>query len=229
MNEIWFIALTFLDLLFVLLAWRFGKEWVVTAIVINVILTTTFAAKLISIFGLTTSASSVFYSAIFIGTDILTEHHGKEEGYRSIWMGFMGLLTFVLFGQVIILFSSVQDTVAISDAMETLFGAVPRIAAASFTAYLIAQRFDIWLYHSIHKKTGQRYLWLRNCGSTFASQLLDSIIFFGLAFLGTIPINVLLKIIFTAYTTKIIVGLLDTPFIYLSYAIKGLKPPDINV
>jgi uncharacterized integral membrane protein (TIGR00697 family) len=211
-----------------LLAWKLGKEWLYITIIVNVILVSTFAAKLIPIFGVVTNVSNTFYAAIFIATDILTEHHGKKVGYRSIWMGFLGLVLFVLMGQLVLQFEYIQDSEEVSTAMVTLFNAVPRIAVASFIAYAIAQSLDIWLFHYIGEKTKGKYLWLRNNGSTFVSQLIDSIVFFSLAFAGTVPFDVLVTIIFTGYIVKLIVALLDTPIIYLSYKIKGLPYPSGN-
>jgi uncharacterized integral membrane protein (TIGR00697 family) len=225
MNEIWFFVIAITDLLLVLFAWRLGKEWVVVSIATNFILSTIFAAKLIPLFGVQTDAANVFYAAIFIGTDILTEHCGKKEGYKSVWIGFAAVLSFVVLSQLALRLSTIDETREIADAMQTLFAAVPRIAFASLTAYLVAQRFDIWLYHWIHEKTGDGKLWLRNCGSTFVSQFLDSVIFFTLAFLGSVPLSVLINIVLAGYGVKIVVGVLDTPCIYLSYWIKGLPLP----
>lgn len=227
-NELWFFLVTCIDLAFVLLAWRLGKEWVYIVILTNVILVSTFAAKLIPIFGLVTNVSNAFYAAIFIATDILTEHHGKREGYRSIWMGFLGLVLFVVMGQFVLQFTHVEDSNTVATAMQTLFGAVPRIAAASFIAYAIAQSFDVWFFHFIHSQTGQKYLWLRNNASTFVSQLIDSVVFFSLAFAGTVPSAVLINIIFTGYLVKLMVAVLDTPCIYLSYLVVGKPMPDFK-
>lgn len=228
MNELLFFAITLIDLAFVLLAWKLGKEWVYVTIIANIILASTFAAKLIPIFGLVTNVSNAFYAAIFIATDILTEHHGKKIGYKSIWMGFIGLLLFVGMGQFVLHFEYISESEKVSKAMETLFSAVPRIAAASFIAYAIAQSLDVWLFDFIHKKTGKNSLWFRNNASTFTSQLVDSLIFFTLAFAGTVPSGVLIKIIFTGYLVKLLVAVIDTPCIYLSYIVKGLKMPDFD-
>lgn len=220
MNELLFIVITLVDLAIVLLAFRLGKPWLIAIIAINLILVSTFAAKLIIIFGLVTNAANTFYAAIFLATDMLTEHYGKREGYRSVWIGFLCLVTFVILGQLVLLFSHVESTQIVSEAMDTLFGAVPRIAIASLVAYVIAQNFDVWFYHYLHGRTGNKMLWLRNNLSTITSQLLDSIIFFSLAFYGKVPINQLIEIILTGYLVKLIVASVDTPFIYLSYAVK---------
>jgi uncharacterized integral membrane protein (TIGR00697 family) len=224
-NEQLFFIVTITDLLFVLLAWKLGKEWVYITIITNIILVTTFAAKLIPIFGLVTNVSNTFYAAIFIATDILTEHHGKKVGYRSIWMGFLGLVLYVFMGQFVLQFAYIQDSEKVASAMEILFNAVPRIAVASFIAYAIAQSLDVWLFHYIGERTKGRYLWLRNNGSTFVSQFVDSVVFFSLAFAGTVPFSVLVNIIFTGYIVKLLVALLDTPIIYLSYKIKNIPIP----
>lgn len=222
-NEVIFIITAVIDLAFILLAFRLGKGWLFGAIVVNIILVSTFAGKLVPIFGFVTNAAGVFYAAIFLATDILTEHHGKKEGYKSVWIGFSALVLFVVMSQFVLRLISTSETTAISEAMQVLFRGVPRIAFASMFAYLVAQNFDVWFYHFIHQKTGQKRLWLRNNLSTFTSQFIDSIIFFSIAFFGVVPFNILLQIIFTGYAVKLIVALLDTPFIYLSYFIKKEK------
>ncbi len=229
MNESWFFITMFADLFLVLFAWRMGKEWLVATIVMNLILVSTFGPKIISIFGFETSLANVFYASIFIATDILTEHHGKKEGYRSIWIGFLCLFGFVIFGQMVLQFEAIEQTTAVSGAMDTLFGAVLRISIASFIAYAIAQSFDIWFFHWLMEKTGRdRLLWLRNCGSTLTSQFIDSMIFFPLAFAGLVPLPILINIVITGYVLKSMIALFDTPFLYMSYFVKGQKPPDFG-
>jgi len=227
-NETLFVAVTLLDLCIVLLAWKFGKEWVIATIIANIILVSTFASKIVNVFGYSSTIVAVFYAAIFIATDILTEHHGKKVGYQSVWMGFLALATFTIMGQLALLFVPTTETATMSSAMNTLFSAVPRIAIASFTAYLIAQNFDIWLFHRIGERTEKRLLWLRNMGSTAISQFLDNLIFFPIAFGGTVPFNVLTELILVSWLVKMFVALLDTPFIYLSYVVKGITPPDFQ-
>ena len=83
------------------------------------------------------------------------------------------------FGNLLIYFLPIEGTAA-TFAFDTLFASVPRIVLASLVAYVIAQNFDVWLYHKIYKRTKGKNIWLRNNGSTLVSQFLDSIIFFGI-------------------------------------------------
>lgn len=227
-NAALFVAIAIIDLCIVLLAWRLGKTWLIATILANIILTTTYVGKLVPIFGFVTTGGEAFYASIFIATDILSEHHGKREGYRSIWLGFLALGMFVLLGQLVLRFTTIEESMAAAEAMNTLFAVVPRIAIASFIAYLIAQSFDIWFFHFMREKTGTNKLWLRNNLSTVTSQLIDSCIFFPLAFIGTVPNNVLLSLIFTGWLFKIPIALIDTPIMYLSYVVKGKKAPDFG-
>ncbi|MBU2235509.1 queuosine precursor transporter [Patescibacteria group bacterium] len=75
----------------------------------------------------------------------------------------------------------------------------------------------------IKKKTGSKHLWLRNNGSTWASQAIDSVVFTLIAFWGVFP-DIWQIILFT-YIIKIIVAAIDTPFIYLS---KKLLPKELK-
>lgn len=57
-------------------------------------------------------------------------------------------------------------------------------------------------------------LWLRNNGSTAASQLLDTAIFYGIAFFGIVPLADLIQLIIATYLLKVVIALIDTPFVY---------------
>ena len=84
-------------------------------------------------------------------------------------------------------------------------------------AYLISQHLDVWIFNKIKQKTGGKMLWLRNNGSTLISQLVDSAIFTIIAFAGVYP---LWELMLFTYIIKVIVAVLDTPFMYLAKKIK---------
>lgn len=227
-NGLLFILIALIDLAVVLFAWRLGKNWLIATILANIVLTSTFVGKLVPIFGLVTTGGEMFYASIFIATDILSEHHGKKVAYKSIWMGFLALAMFTGMAQLVLQFSTIDESAAVAEAMSTLFSVIPRLAAASFIAYLIAQSFDIWFFHFIREKTGTKKLWLRNNLSTLTSQAIDSLIFFPLAFIGTVPFEVLGTLMLTGWLFKVPIAALDTPIMYLSYVVKGKTPPDFG-
>lgn len=220
-NEALFGAVIATDLALVLVAWKAGPRWVVAAIIINLLLSNTFASKLIPIFGVTTSVSVTFYAAIFAATDILTEHHGRRMGFHSIAMAFVGLVVFVVMGQFVLAFSPAGEAEGVHTAMGNVFGLAPRLAAAGLIAYAASQGFDVWCFHDLKERTNSKYLVLRNNASTIVSQGIDSVLFYGLAFVGTMPGATLLSVLVTAWAVKVGIALLDTPIVYLSYGIRG--------
>jgi len=97
-------------------------------------------------------------------------------------------------------------------------------------AYLFSQYFDVWFYEKISKITKKNYLWLRNNISTMISALLDNTVFslFAWIIFNPDPLDfntVLFTFILGTYILRIIIAILDTPFIYLA---KYFLPNKIN-
>jgi hypothetical protein len=215
-NEILFILMSLVSLGFVLLAFRLGKPYLIGLIAADVILMNIFVVKGMYLFGLAATGGNVLYASIFLATDILCEHWGKKEATRAVRIGFFVSLFFLAMSQFILKFIPADYDFA-QGALETLFTLTPRIVLGSMAAYLVSQHLDVWLFHKIKEKTGDKMLWLRNNGSTFVSQLVDSVIFTVIAFAGVYP---LLELIVFTYIIKIIVAVLDTPFIYLARIVR---------
>ena len=96
-----------------------------------------------------------------------------------------------------------------------------RFFVASMIAYLVSQYFDVWFFNYIKNKFSNKYLWLRNNLSTILSSLVDNTIFsiFAWILLNPEPINiysVIMIYILGTYLLRIIIALLDTPFIYFA-------------
>ncbi|MCB1124435.1 MAG: queuosine precursor transporter, partial [Verrucomicrobiae bacterium] len=97
----------------------------------------------------------------------------------------------------------------------SLFSGAPRIILGSLLATVCAQLWDIYIFEWVKRRTGSRHLWLRNNVSTAGSQLMDTTIFYTVAFYGVIPNEVLPKLILGTYILKLLVALVDTPIVYL--------------
>ncbi len=215
-NEILFIIMTLVSLSFVLLAFRLGRAWLIGLIAVQVVLMNIFVVKGIYLFGLAVTGGNVLYASIFLATDLLCEHWGKKEAVRAVRIGFFVSAFFLVMSQFIIRFIPADYDFA-QEAMQTLFTLVPRIVLGSMVAYLISQHLDVWIFNKIKQKTGGKMLWLRNNGSTLISQLVDSAIFTIIAFAGVYP---LWELMLFTYIIKVIVAVLDTPFMYLAKKIK---------
>ena len=211
------------------LAYRFfGKTGLYIWMAMAVILANIQVMKTISFFGLVTALGNVIYGTTFLATDILNENHTKKEAKQAVWIGFFILIATTILMQICLMFTP-HSSDTLSPALQTIFGLLPRIAVASLTAYLISQFHDVWAFNFWKKKFKGKHLWIRNNFSTLTSQFIDNIIFTYIAFVGLFGLfgwtqvfdwNIIIQIFLVSYVMKIIVSILDTPFIYWSKKIK---------
>lgn len=214
-NDLLFILQTLVTLGLVLACFRLGRIWLTAFIAISAVLINLAVLKQMELFGLSATGGNVFYAAIFFATDLLDEYWGPRAARQAVRIGFMAGLLYLGLTQVILLYTPAASDWA-QPAMGELFGLVPRIVGGSLLAYLISQHLDVWLFWRIRRATGAgRLLWLRNNLSTWLSQAVDTLIFSLIAFAG-VPDFPLLEVILITYLLKVIVAVLDTPFIYLS-------------
>lgn len=219
-NELLFLFQTLVILTITLLAFRMGKQYLIGWVAASIVLANIFVTKQMKLFGLTATGGNVLYASIFLATDLLNEHYSREDAKDAVKIGFMASLLYLISSQFIVYYVPFESD-KIHEGMQSIFDLAPRIIVASLLAYLVSQFHDIWAYNFIWKKTGQKLLWLRNNGSTWISQLIDSVLFSVVAFMGT-GYDVF-QIIISTYILKIFVAFLDTPFMYLSYWVKRLS------
>ena len=104
------------------------------------------------------------------------------------------------------------------DALVTIFSYVPRVTAGSLLAYYISQRCDAFLYSKLKAKYNK--VWISNNVSTMVSQIVDTLIFVMIAFVGIMNYTEIIDLIITMILFKWVIALLDTPFMILVTKIK---------
>ena len=220
-QEVLWIVTLLLDLGFTLLLYRlFGKVGLQVAIATAIILANLQGPKLTIIAGFETSLGVIFYSSIFLATDMLSENYGKREAARAVWMGFtVSVIVLVMLSIGLMYLPSTNPKSAefssdIQNAFDTILNFTPRFVFGSLLAYLISQRFDVWAFHKIKSWTGERWLWLRNNGSTMASQLIDTTIYSLIVWWGTVELTHALMLGAVKYGFKLVIAAIDTVFIY---------------
>ena len=164
----------------------------------------------------------ILYSSIYFATDLLSERYGKAEATRAVMIGFTVSIIIIVMISISLMYLPASDleTAELAQSMHaataTLFNFTPRFVFGSLLAYLISQRFDVWVFHLIKKKTRGRHLWLRNNGSTMLSQAIDTIIYGVVVWLGVVDFATAMQLALAKYFFKVIIALIDTPFIYLA-------------
>jgi hypothetical protein len=225
-NELLLVTSVFVIYGSVLLFYRlFGKTGLCA---LNAVVTITANIEvliLVVAFGLEQTLGNVLFASTFLITDLLSELEGKRAAKKSVMIGIVSSLFFLLISQSWLLYvPSANDF--ISGAMREVFANTPRMILAGISVYVVVQFFDVWLYHRwwalTTRLTGDknRFLWLRNNGSTLISQLLNSVLFNLAAFWGTYDNKTLLTIILSTFMIYVCTSLLDTPFLYLAKKLK---------
>ena len=201
----------------ILLAYRFfGKTGLYIWIPISTIVANIQVLKTVDLFSITATLGNIVYASSFLVTDILTENYGRKEAGKAVKIGFFSLISMTALMFISLKFIPSPEDFS-QESLQTIFGIMPRIALASVTAYLISQTHDIWMYDLIKNKfPAERFIWLRNNGSTMLSQLIDTTVFTFIAFSGLFPWSVFRQIFWTTYLLKWIVAAADTPFIYIA-------------
>lgn len=217
MNELLWLAMLLINFLAILLAYRlFGKTGLYIWIPIATIIANVQVLKTVDIFTVTATLGNIVYATSFLVTDILSENYGRKEAAKAVKIGFFSLIFMTVLMYVALQFKPSPDDFA-QESLQTIFGIMPRIALASLSAYLLSQTHDIWMYNLIKRKfPAERFIWIRNNGSTMISQLIDTAVFCFIAFSGVFSWNVFWQIFWTTYLLKWVVAAADTPFIYIA-------------
>ena len=163
---------------------------------------------------------TILFASTFLCTDILSEYFGKEKARKNVLVGFSAFLFMTILMIITIGFKPSEGD-WVQESLSNVFTPMTRFFIASMIAYLISQYFDVWFFNYIKNKFSNKYLWLRNNLSTILSSLVDNTVFsiFAWILLNPEPVNiynVIMIYILGTYLLRIIIALLDTPFIYFA-------------
>src|SRR5450755_17571 len=147
-------------------------------------------------------AGVLFFPISYIFGDILTEVYGYARDRRVVWAGFAALAFASLVSAVIVHLPPSASSRATQPAIEAIFGNTPRIVAASVTAFLCGTFVNSYVLAKMKIWTQGRWLWTRIVGSTLCGELVDSAIFYFVAFYGRMPFDHLIAIMCTQYVLK---------------------------
>lgn len=177
---------------------------------------------LVNLFGYQLNASVAIFvlPLIFSVNDVITEVYGKERARSVIRSGLIMVFFVLLFSLLTTALPPSTRFAATEAAYDTIFGLSARIAAASLTAFAIAEFADVLIFVHIRKKFGKKALWFRNNMSNFISQFLDTTVFMFLAFYAfdrTFGANVafLWSLILPYWLLKCSMSIIETPLVYL--------------
>lgn len=210
----------------------FGKHGLMCYIVMSVIAANIQVNKSVifdfNLFSLETTLGNIMFSGIFLATDLLTEKYGAKVGKRSVYLSIFANITFIIIMFLATQFNGVSYTENFNQALDLFFGingGVLKAVVIGNVVYLISQTLDVFVYARIKKwNESTKYLWLRNNGSTFLSQFVDTLLVtFGFALVGIFPMEIVWSVFIATLTIKYLAAAIDTPFLYIMNRIKPIS------
>lgn len=164
---------------------------------------------------LNASVAILVLPVIFTINDIVIEVFGMARAKSIVRSGLFTVLCIMIFS---VLASSLPPSARFSKtepAYDVIFGLSARIAAASLTAFAVAEFLDLIIFSKIRKALGTKRLWLRNNISNFISQFVDTLVFMTLAFYSPGNSGYLWSLILPYWLLKCAMSVIETPLVYL--------------
>lgn len=185
--------------------------------------------KITELFGVSVSVAIFMVPITFLITDIVAEVYGKKVSARFVYVGMISIVIMLAYTALFVALPA-HERYTLNAEYTAIFGSSVRIMVASVIAFFLSQLHDIWAFEFLKRKTGEKFLWLRNNLSTFVSQAIDSLVFMFIAFYHVTPQFTALFVIeltIPYYLFKIFFAVLDTPFVYLGVRwLKGQNVPN---
>jgi uncharacterized integral membrane protein (TIGR00697 family) len=170
----------------------------------------------------TTIVGVLPWPIVFLLTDLLNEFYGEKVVRRLSWItAVMIAFCFIIVTLAIALPAKEipNSSLATNAQFNAVFGQAQMVIIGSISAFLLSQLMDVFVFHFIKSKTGNRFIWMRSTGSTLISQLIDTYVVLYIAFVlpGNMSFSDYMSIAPTNYLLKIGIAISLTPMIYLGH------------
>ena len=169
------------------------------------------ATKIILIGPWAAPAGVLIFPIAYIINDVIVEVWGYKKARLIIWSGFAVNLLAALFFTLAIAVPAApfwQNQSAFS----TILGSTPRIIIASLLAYLTGSFLNAFVMSKVKVLMKGKDFSVRAILSTLVGETADSMIFITIAFVGNLPFNVLIGMIFTQACIKTVYEIVILPF-----------------
>jgi len=159
-------------------------------------------------------AGVLFFPISYLFGDILTEVYGYARDRRAVWSGFAALAFAAFMATVIVHLPPADFWRSRQPAIEAMFGNTPRIIGASIIAFWCGSFVNSYVLAKMKIWTRGRWLWTRLVGSTLCGELVDTALFYTIAFYGLWTASELTAVALDQYVLKSLWEVLAMPLTY---------------
>jgi hypothetical protein len=155
---------------------------------------------------------------LVVTSSSVAELHGRTIANRLVLIGFVPLIVSLLLSLFVLAIPASPDMQPERlSAFETIMGGTPRIWIGGIIAYGTSTFLNVTIFSRLKANEGSNLLWLRSGVASALSQIVDTLIFIGIAFYGVFPIQELIvgQMIAKVFLSAILVP----PFVYAFVAL----------
>jgi len=168
------------------------------------------AAKIFAVGEITLSAAVLLFPVSYILNDCIAEVWGYRKARLIIWTGFaINFLVMAVFQLAVLLPPSPHWEGA--PHFDYIFGLAPRLAAASFVAFLAGSFVNAYVMSRMKIASKGRHFSARAVVSTLVGEGVDSLIFFPCAYFGLLPLREMLIVMAAEVALKVIFEIIALP------------------
>ncbi|MCW5588734.1 MAG: queuosine precursor transporter [Legionellales bacterium] len=163
--------------------------------------------KMVTLGGLTVSASTLIFPFTYFLGDVIAEVYGYKVSRQLIWAAFCAIFIFDMLSALIIKLPSPSSWIQ-QAAYNTVISPLPRTFWGDFVGLNVGAFVNVYLITKSKIILRGRFFLLRSLLSTAVGEAMFNIIAFSIVFIGVIPINEILGAMFFSYIYKAIFALL---------------------
>ena len=197
---------------------QFGTTLLVAIYIACELIANVTAGRAVELAGISAPGGVYIYALTFTLIDLVNERMGKRGAQRVVIAAFAANALLALYTSLVLMLPA-PSFFHQQDAFATVFGATPRIIAASLAAFLVSSFIDVEIFAAWKNRVGS-HKWARVLMSNTVSTAIDSALFVGIAFAGQLP---LLPLVIGQYVIKMAVTFVSIPLIYATAFIGGAK------
>ena len=166
--------------------------------------------KQISVLGISLTGGLIVFPISYIINDCVCEVWGFQKARLLIWTGFAMNFFFVAMGALCDWIPGAPYWTN-EAGFHAIFGLAPRVAAASFVAFIVGSFANAYVMSKMKIRDKGRNFSLRAILSTIVGESFDSVIFFPLALGGVVPTEELPKLILWQVLLKTVYEVIALP------------------
>ena len=170
----------------------------------------TLETKQISVLGISLTGGLIVFPISYIINDCVCEVWGFQKARLLIWTGFAMNFFFVAMGALCDWIPGAPYWTN-EAGFHAIFGLAPRVAAASFVAFIVGSFANAYVMSKMKLRDGGRHFSWRAILSTIAGESLYSLIFFPLALGGVVPTPELPKLMLWQVVLKTLYEVIALP------------------